>query len=147
MEVALIINPFASAVSRKSAAAVEAELARAGTVTALPTERRGHATALAAEAASADALVVFSGDGGYNEALNGVPRPIPLGFVPGGRTNVLPRSLGLPREPVEAARQIANALAKRRTRTISLGRVNGRRFSFSAGIGPETSRIWLRRLR
>jgi diacylglycerol kinase family enzyme len=48
---------------------------------------------------------------------------------------VLPRALGLPRDPVAAARHLAAALAAGRTRRISLGRVNGRRFSFAAGIG------------
>ena len=51
-----------------------------------------------------DAIYVFSGDGTYNEVLNGVTSEIPLGFVPGGGTSVLPRALGLPRDPVGAAR-------------------------------------------
>src|SRR5205823_1372385 len=54
---------------------------------------------------------------------------------PGGGTSVLPRALGLSRDPVRAARQVAEALAGNRTRRISLGRVNGRRFAFAAGVG------------
>src|SRR5207253_2815120 len=42
---------------------------------------------------------------------------------------------GLPRDPIAAAQQLAEALAEGRTRRISLGRVNGRRFAFGAGIG------------
>jgi diacylglycerol kinase family enzyme len=141
MEIALLVNPFASAVSEASARAVESELARAGSVTLLWTERPGHATALATKAIEADSLVVYSGDGGFNEALNGVERPVPLGFLPGGSTNVLPRALGLPREPVAAARRVAQALTQKRTRTISLGRVNGRRFSFSAGVGLDAELV------
>ena len=55
----------------------------------------------------------------------------PVGFVPGGGTSVLPRALGLPRDPVAAARRIGRGDVRR----ISVGRVNGRRFGFNAGIG------------
>jgi diacylglycerol kinase family enzyme len=141
MEVALIVNPFASEVTEERVRAVEAELGRAGLVATVLTERPGHASELAASSADADALVVFSGDGGFNEAVNGLAGPAPIGFLPGGRTSVLPRALGLPREPVEAARRVADALAQGRSRTISLGRVNGRRFAFSAGIGFDAELI------
>jgi diacylglycerol kinase family enzyme len=82
-----------------------------------------------------DAIFVFSGDGGFNEALNGADGSVPLGFVPGGGTSVMPRLLGLSRDPVAAARRLGEALAAGRTRRISLGRVNGRRFGFSCGVG------------
>jgi len=141
MEVALIVNPYASQVTQDRVRAVEAELARAGSVTTVLTERPGHATELATGAAGADALVVFSGDGGFNEALNGLAGDAPVGFLPGGRTSVLPRALGLPRHPVEAAERISKALVDRRTRTISLGRVNGRRFAFSAGVGLDAELV------
>jgi diacylglycerol kinase family enzyme len=120
---------------------VEAELARAGSVTTVLTERPGHATELATGAAGADALVVFSGDGGFNEALNGLDGDAPVGFLPGGRTSVLPRALGLPRHPVEAAQRISKALVDGRTRTISVGRANGRRFGFSAGLGLDAELV------
>jgi diacylglycerol kinase family enzyme len=60
-----------------------------------------------------------------------------LGFVPGGGTSVLPRALGLPRDPLEAARAIAAGT----TRRISLGRANGRRFGFAAGVGLDAELI------
>ncbi len=103
------------------------------------TERRGHATDIArsAVAEEVDALYVFSGDGGFNEVLNGVDGTIPIGFLPGGNTSVLSRALGLPRDPLRAARQLAAG----RTRRISLGRVNGRRFGFSAGIGFDAELV------
>ena len=52
-----------------------------------------------------DAILVFSGDGTYNEALNALSADgaVPFGFLPGGGRSVLPRALGLPRDPVEAA--------------------------------------------
>jgi diacylglycerol kinase family enzyme len=45
--------------------------------------------------------------------------------------------LGLPRDPVEAARRLGEALAAARTRRITLGRMNGRRFGFSCGVGLD----------
>jgi diacylglycerol kinase family enzyme len=106
------------------------------------TEGPHHAVELARESGDADALIVFSGDGGFNEVLNGVARDdLPIGFVPGGGTSVLPRALGLPRDPVEAADQLADALAHDRTRRISTGRVNGRRFAFNSGIGIDAEAV------
>ncbi len=72
-----------------------------------------------------DAVLVFSGDGTYNEAMNGADGAVPFGFLPGGGTSVLPRALGLPRDPIVAARAVAAALAEGRTRRISLGAVAG----------------------
>jgi diacylglycerol kinase family enzyme len=138
----LIVNPFASRVDDATVSAVERALMRAAYVRTVRTERRRHAVELAREAGEADAVIVFSGDGGFNEALNGIERDdLPLGFVPGGGTSVLPRALGLPRNPVEAAERIADALAHDRTRRISTGRVNGRRFAFNAGIGIDAEAV------
>lgn len=134
MRALLIVNPQASAVTTESAEAVRRELAAAAELEVVWTERPGHVTELAA-AATADAVFVFSGDGGFNEVLNGVGADIPVGFVPGGRSSVLPRALGVPRDPIEAARRLGEALRAGRTRRISLGRVNGRRFGFAAAVG------------
>jgi diacylglycerol kinase family enzyme len=126
----LIVNAFASGVDDRPLAAVRAALPP-GTEVAFTTAT-GHATELAREAdGRVEALYVFGGDGTFNEVLNGVGGRTPLGFIPGGGTSVLPRALGLPRDPGGAAA----ALALGRTRRIGLGRVNGRRFGFSAGIG------------
>src|SRR5437667_4598652 len=138
----LIVNPFASRVTDEAVSAVERELMRAAYVRTVRTEWPRHAIELAREADDADAVIVFSGDGGFNEALNGVDRnDLPLGFVPGGGTSVLPRALGLPRDPVEAAEQLADALAQDRLRHISTGRVNGRRFEFSGGVGIDADAV------
>jgi diacylglycerol kinase family enzyme len=105
------------------------------------TERPGHASELVASSSAADAVVVFSGDGGFNEALNGAAGEAPFGFLPGGGTSVLPRALGLPRDPARAAAQVAESLAQGRVRRISLGRVNGRRFAFAAGLGLDAELV------
>lgn len=131
----LVVNPFASRVTPD---AVERVAAALGDVDVVGTERRGHATELVRSASrEVDAIYVFSGDGGFNEALNGADGGTPLGFVPGGGTSVLPRALGLPRDPVAAARRLAQG----RQRRISLGRVNGRRFGFSAGLGLDAELV------
>jgi len=63
---------------------------------------------------------VLGGDGVVNEVLNGIRDEVALGVIPAGGANVLARSLGA------------------RERRISVGRVNGRRFAFSAGIGVDS---------
>jgi diacylglycerol kinase family enzyme len=137
MKVVLVVNPFATRVTEERLERVRAELAPVAAVDVVLTERPGHATKLVAEAGrgGADAVVVFSGDGGFNEALNGLEPDLPIGFLPGGGTSVLPRALDLSRDAVQAARQTADALLAGRTRRITVGRVNGRRFGFSSGIG------------
>jgi diacylglycerol kinase family enzyme len=135
---ALIVNPSASRVTPELTLAVEKELAAAGPIETILTERPLHAVELVAEASRGfDRIYVYSGDGGFNEAVNGVEGDIPMGFIPGGSTSVFPRALGLPRDPVECARALVGATTKR----ISLGRVNGRRFTFSAGLGLDAELV------
>lgn len=130
----LIVNPHASAVTEPRVAEVRAAL---GDVELERTEGPGHATELARDAGDAEAVYVFSGDGGFNEVLNGIGPATPIGLIPGGGANVLPRALGLPRDPVEAARQIVAG----ETRRISLGKVNGRRFGFAGGLGIDAETV------
>lgn len=138
----LIVNPKATRVTEEGISAVERALMGSTYVRTVRTERPRHAVELAREASDADALIVFSGDGGFNEVLNGVERSDqPIGFLPGGGTSVLSRALGLPRDAVEAAERLADALREDRTRTISTGRVNDRRFGFGAGIGIDAEAV------
>lgn len=140
----LIVNPAASRVTPSRIAAVHAALEKGGPVERILTERPGHAADLVREADECSALYVFAGDGGFNEAVNGLERDVPVGFLPGGATSVLPRALGLPTDPVDCARRIARA---DRTRRITLGRLRypgapgGRRFTFSAGLGLDAELV------
>jgi diacylglycerol kinase family enzyme len=135
----LIVNAQASRVTPELILAVERELAAAGPLETVLTERPTQASELAEELGSKlERLYVFSGDGTYNEAVNGLLADVPVGFIPGGSTSVLPRALGLPRDPVAAARLLAHGSKVRR---ISLGRVNGRRFTFSAGLGLDAELV------
>jgi diacylglycerol kinase family enzyme len=130
----LIVNPFASGVDGHRLAAVQAALP-SGTTTRLTTSA-GEGAQIAREA-DADAIYVLGGDGTYNEVLNGLEVDVPVGFLPGGGTSVLPRALGLPRNPVDAAKRVAVG----RTRRIGLGRANGRRFGFGAGVGFDAELV------
>lgn len=128
----LVVNPFATGVTEQRLAAVRSALP-SDTVVRVTT-RRGQATEIAREVSSAvEAVYVYGGDGTFNEILNGADTGTPLGFIPGGGTSVLPRALGLPRDPVAAARRVASGVERR----IGLGRVNGHRFGFGAGIGLD----------
>jgi diacylglycerol kinase family enzyme len=131
----LIVNPFASSVDTHRLAAVRAALPP--DVEIKLTTAPGEAAAIAREVGDADAIFVFGGDGTFNEVLNGLEADVPLGFLPGGGTSVLPRALGLPRNPVKAALRVAEG----RTRRIGLGRVNGRRFAFNAGLGLDAELV------
>jgi diacylglycerol kinase family enzyme len=132
----LIVNPYASNVSDELVERVVAALP-AG-IAVVHTRAPGDATALAREHEhTVDAIFVLSGDGTYNEVLNGVAGTTPLGFLPGGGTSVLPRALGLGRDPVAAARLASNGAP----RPIALGRVNGRRFAFNAGVGFDAALV------
>jgi diacylglycerol kinase family enzyme len=133
---ALIVNPFASSVTETGLAAVEEALSGVE-FEVLLTEQAQHATELAREVRDVDALLVFGGDGLLNEVLNGVDGSIRVGVVPGGRTNVVVRALGLPIDPVEAV----SAIRSGRERRVSLGRVNGRRFAFAAGLGFDAELV------
>ena len=134
----VIVNPFASAVSEERLAAVEHELRRGGVeLTVALTESRSHATELSHRLSGVDAVLVYGGDGLLNEVLNGLDANVPVGVLPGGRTNVVARALRLPADPVQAASRLLEA----RPRRISLGRVNGRRFAFAAGIGFDAELV------
>lgn len=135
MAALLVVNPFAS---RVDDALVERVRAVLGDVEVARTERPGHATELVRDACGwAEAIYVLSGDGGFNEALNGADGRVPLGFLPGGGANVLPRALGLPRDAVRAAERMRAAVPRR----ISLGRVDGRRFGFACGVGLDAELV------
>ena len=143
MQAVLVVNPFASRVTEARLAAVVRELSRVVELTVVKTEQPQHATEIVSDASRAgcEVVIVFSGDGGFNEALNGLEGDVPIGFLPGGGTSVLPRALGLPAEPIAAAVHLADAIEQGRKRRITLGRVNGRRFAFNAGLGLDAEAV------
>lgn len=87
-----------------------------------------------------DLMVVAGGDGTLNFVVNAMKKKgldIALGVIPAGTANDFARALGMSREPLEAARQIASG----RTEHIDCGCVNGIYFVniFSFGIFTTTS--------
>ncbi|TML08982.1 MAG: hypothetical protein E6G38_06970 [Actinobacteria bacterium] len=133
----LIVNPFASRVTEERLAAVERELRPGIELTVALTERPQHATELVRGLDGADRIYVFGGDGLLNEVLNGLGEGAVVGVLPGGRTNVVARALGVPLDPAAAARMLVSAPPRR----ISLGRANGRRFAFAAGVGFDAELV------
>lgn len=145
MRATLIVNPHATAATKRRRDLLIRALAGSMSLTEEHTAHRGHATEIAARAAAsgAELIVVHGGDGTVNEVVNGLmtlPRTAPgplLAVVPGGSTNVFARAVGIDPDPTEAASQILEGLAEGRTRTVSLGRVDHRYFTFNAGLGLD----------
>lgn len=83
----------------------------------------------ACEKAVADgacALVAVGGDGTMHLALQAVAGTgVPFGVVPAGTGNDFAVEMGLPANPVEAARDVVAAFIAGRTRAVDLGRVTG----------------------
>jgi len=106
------------------------------------TKRRGHASSLAAAAVDEgyEVVIALGGDGTVNEVVQGLGRTdVKLAIIPGGSTNVWARSLGLPADAVEATSVVLRKLRDREDRCVSLGRANGRWFTFAAGFGYDAA--------
>jgi diacylglycerol kinase family enzyme len=103
------------------------------------TKRREHAMHLAKGAAheGLDLVVALGGDGTVNEVVNGLAQTrVPLAILPGGGTNVLARSLGIPEDTIEATGHLIANLS-REPRRVPLGRAEGRWFTFTCGMGLD----------
>ena len=139
MRALLIVNPVASRVNTAVERTAVRELEEAATVEVVRSGHPGGAAEIAAGAAAAgfDAVIVLGGDGTANEVLNGVGAALPIGLLPGGGTSVMPRNLGLPPSIPAAARRLAAALRDGTARSVRVGRLNGRRFAFNAGVGLD----------
>ena len=137
-----MVNSFASSVTARNTVVVHRRLARDNDVEVVETNRRGHATRYAADAARRgfDVVIGFGGDGTLNEVATGIAgTDAALGVLPGGSTNVFARTLGLPNDPIAAVDLLANGIAAGDIRPIGLGRVNGRFFCFHTGIGFDAA--------
>jgi diacylglycerol kinase (ATP) len=136
----LIVNPAAGSDEGVAIAgqATKRLRDRFGDVDVFMTKGEGDARAAAREAAAAgcDYLFVAGGDGTLNEAINGVSEiphalsAVTFGVVPIGTGNDFATALGIP-DDADAAIEV---LARRCTRAVDLGRVNGTFFvNVSAG--------------
>jgi len=137
-----VVNAFASSVTARNTVVVKRELSRGNDVEVVETNRRGHATRFAQDAArrGVDVVIGFGGDGTLNEVATGVAgTETALGVLPGGSTNVFARTLGMVNDPVVAVKQLADGIAERHVEPIGLGRVNGRYFCFHTGVGYDAA--------
>jgi diacylglycerol kinase family enzyme len=138
----VIVNPYATTVSDRLKNLVVYALRGRFDVRAVDTEGRDHATELCRQAAREgyDVVVAFGGDGTVNEAANGlVGSDTPLFPLPGGRTNVYCRMLGIPTDVVDATEHLLGLAHDWHPRRVDVGRVNDRHFLFSAGVGLDAS--------
>lgn len=135
-----IVNPISGAgadpdaASRRAAIVAEAASRHQRAIEVHVTERSGHARelALAAIAARAEGVIVWGGDGTFNEAASAlVGSGIPVGLVPAGSGNGLAGGLGTPRTPMDALRVAIEGTP----RMIDAGRIGERYFFNIAGIG------------
>ncbi|MEM1333947.1 MAG: diacylglycerol kinase family protein [Actinomycetota bacterium] len=154
MRILLIVNSFASSVTARNTVIVQRRLAegrrsttssrivRRHVVEVVETNRRGHATRFAHDAArrGLDVAIGFGGDGTLNEVATGIAgTETALGVLPGGSTNVFARTLGMPNDPVEAVEHLVNGIEADDVGPIGLGQVNGRYFCFHTGIGYDAA--------
>jgi diacylglycerol kinase family enzyme len=138
----VIVNPYATTVSDRLKNLVVYALRGRYEVHAVDTEARDHATELCRTAAAEgyDVVVAFGGDGTVNEAANGlIGSQTALSCLPGGRTNVYCRMLGIPTDVVDATEQLLGLAHDWHPRRLDVGIVNDRYFLFSAGVGLDAS--------
>jgi diacylglycerol kinase family enzyme len=142
LRVLLVVNSFASSVTARNTVVVHRRLSRDHDVELVETNRRGHATRFAHDAArrGVDVVVGYGGDGTLNEVATGIAgTDSALGVLPGGSTNVFARTIGLPNDPVAAVDVLAGGIDAADFRPIGLGRVNGRFFCFHTGVGFDAA--------
>ncbi|MDO8606317.1 MAG: lipid kinase MamU [Phaeospirillum sp.] len=139
MRFALVINRSAGSFRTlpldATVAAITAVLVAAGhLVESYLVDRRELARSLSTLAGrdDLDGVVVGGGDGTILTAvLAGLGRDKPLGILPLGTLNLFARDLGLPQDPLEAARVLSTATAAQ----IDLAEVNGLPFTIWASMG------------
>ena len=137
--VLLIWNPVSTGVDAEAVGTVSVTVAAHAELVTRHTLEAGDAGRLAREAAADgyDAVFVLGGDGTANEVVNGLGDALPIGVLPAGGTSVLPRALGLPGGIEDCATRLCAALAESSIRSVTLGTLNGRRFTFAAGVGLD----------
>jgi len=138
----IIVNPYATTVSDRLKNLVVYALQGRYEVEAVSTEAQNHATEIGREAIDGgyDLVVAFGGDGTLNEIANGLAgTDVPVSILPGGSTNVVARTLGIPNDVVDATEHLLGLADNFRPRRIDLGIANGRHFVFSCGSGLDAS--------
>jgi diacylglycerol kinase family enzyme len=138
----IIVNPYATTVSDRLKNLVVYALQARYDVEAVDTEASEHAIEIGREARDGgyDIVVAFGGDGTLNEVVNGLAgTDVPVSVLPGGSTNVVCRTLGIPNDVVDATEHLIGLADDFRPRKVDLGRCNGRHFVFACGVGLDAT--------
>ena len=138
----LIVNPYATTVSDRLKNLVVYALQGRYEVETVATEAQNHATEIGREVRDHgyDVVVAFGGDGTLNEVANGLAgTDVPVSVLPGGSTNVVSRTLGIPNDVVDATEHLLALVDEWQPRRIDLGRVDERHFVFSCGAGIDAT--------
>lgn len=138
----LIVNPYATTVSSRLKNLVVYALQGRYEVETVDTEAQNHATEIGREVRDHgyDVVVAFGGDGTLNEVANGLAgTEVPVSVLPGGSTNVVCRTLGIPNDVVDATEHLLALADEWAPRPIDLGRIDDRRFVFSCGAGIDAT--------
>jgi diacylglycerol kinase family enzyme len=138
----IIVNPYATTVSDRLKNLVVYALQARYEVEAVDTEAAEHAIEIGRGAGHGgyDIVVAFGGDGTLNEVANGLAGTnVPVSVLPGGSTNVVCRTLGIPNDVVDATEHLIGLADDFRPRKIDLGRCNGRHFVFACGVGLDAT--------
>lgn len=104
---------------------------------AFVSQRPGHTTELAREAAEQgyDVVIAAGGDGTMNEVINGIAgTATALAVIPGGTANVWAKEIGLPRHPGSVAAMIERNHRLR----VDLGLAGDRYFLLMASFGLDS---------
>src|SRR3954447_21212986 len=138
----IIVNPYATTVSDRLKNLVVYALQARYEVEAVDTEAAEHAIEIGREARTGgyDIVVAFGGDGTLNEVANGLAgTDVPVSVLPGGSTNVVCRTLGIPNDVVDATEHLLALADDWAPRKIDLGRADERHFVFSCGVGIDAT--------
>jgi diacylglycerol kinase family enzyme len=138
----IIVNPYATTVSDRLRNLVVYALQGRFDVEAVTTQAQNHATELSRGARDGgyDVVVAFGGDGTLNEVANGLAgSDLPVSVLPGGSTNVVCRTLGIPNDVVDATEHLLALADDWQPRKIDLGKVDDRRFVFACGVGIDAT--------
>ena len=138
----IIVNPYATTVSDRLRNLVVYALQGRYEVEAVSTEARNHATEIGREVRDHgyDVVVAFGGDGTLNEVANGLAgTDVPVSVLPGGSTNVVARTLGIPNDVVDATEHLLTLADDWAPRRIDLGKVDERHFVFACGVGIDAT--------
>src|SRR6188472_3883147 len=138
----IIVNPYATTVSDRLKNLVVYALQGRFEVETVSTEAQNHATEIGREVRDHgyDIVVAFGGDGTLNEVANGLAgTDVPVSVLPGGSTNVVCRTLGIPNDVVDATEHLLGLADRFHPRKVDLGLANGRHFVFACGAGLDAT--------